>query len=460
MQLDTPGSGFDPVHGTIAATYDEQDRLLSTTFGSQTTTYTYSENGELDTKVDATGTTTYDYDVLGNLRHVALPDGTDIDYIIDGRNRRVAKKVDGTLAQALLYEDQLRPVAELNAAGAVISRFVYADKINVPEYMVKAGVTYRILTDHLGSARLVIDTTTGAIAQSMTYDEWGNVLTDTSPGFQPFGFAGGLYDSYTVLIRFGARDYDAQVGRWTAKDPIRFEGGDASLYGYVAADPEQTLYDSFGNVSGGGSSGNPFAFTGVLREPTTGLYLMPLRAYDSTIGRFLSEDPIPALNLYPYADNDPVNLTDPSGAASVGQYGMVLDKSARVARSIAGRRSTGRVRQTIYVAVEKVGNSPGRCYVGRSHNILDRAARHGERFDVLWDAGLAVADGEIRYLEQIAINVLKYDAGIPLANARNEVALFAGAPARSIATARGLQHGQVRQLLDFLTHIQGICGRT
>ncbi len=149
----------------------------------------------------------------------------------------MAKKVDGTLAQALLYEDQLRPVAELNAAGAVISRFVYADKINVPEYMVKAGVTYRILTDHLGSARLVIDTTTGAIAQSMTYDEWGNVLTDTSPGFQPFGFAGGLYDPDTGLVRFGARDYDARVGRWTAKDPIGFGGGDANIVNYSGGNP-------------------------------------------------------------------------------------------------------------------------------------------------------------------------------------------------------------------------------
>ena len=33
--------------------------------------------------------------------------------------------------------------------------------------------------------------------------------------FQPFGFAGGLYDHQTGLIRFGARDYDSEAGRWT-----------------------------------------------------------------------------------------------------------------------------------------------------------------------------------------------------------------------------------------------------
>lgn len=38
-------------------------------------------------------------------------------------------------------------------------------------------------------------------------------------------------------MRFGARDYDAETGRWTAKDPILFGGGDTNLYGYVLNDP-------------------------------------------------------------------------------------------------------------------------------------------------------------------------------------------------------------------------------
>ncbi len=62
-------------------------------------------------------------------------------------------------------------------------------------------------------------------------------ITDTNPGFQPFGFAGGLYDRDTGLTRFGARDYDPTIGRWTDKDPIGFAGGDTNLYAYVANDP-------------------------------------------------------------------------------------------------------------------------------------------------------------------------------------------------------------------------------
>ena len=54
---------------------------------------------------------------------------------------------------------------------------------------------------------------------------------------EPFGFAGGLYDHQTGLVRFGARDYDAEVGRWTSKDPIGFSGGDENLFERVRDDP-------------------------------------------------------------------------------------------------------------------------------------------------------------------------------------------------------------------------------
>jgi RHS repeat-associated protein len=51
-----------------------------------------------------------------------------------------------------------------------------------------------------------------------------SALADTNPGFQPFGFAGDLYDQDTKLVRFGARDYNPAVGRWTAKDPTLLSG--------------------------------------------------------------------------------------------------------------------------------------------------------------------------------------------------------------------------------------------
>jgi RHS repeat-associated protein len=119
----------------------------------------------------------------------------------------------------------------------LVSRFVYATRVNVPDYMIRGLTTDRIVTDERGSVRAVINTTTGAVDQYLRYDEFGVVLEDSNPGFQPFGFAGGLYDPDTKLVRFGARDYDAQTGRWTTKDPIGFRGGDPDLYAYVAGDP-------------------------------------------------------------------------------------------------------------------------------------------------------------------------------------------------------------------------------
>ena len=149
----------------------------------------------------------------------------------------MAKVVDGVMEQGWLYQDGLNPVAELDGSGQVVSRFVYGTSGHVPTYMLKDGVTYALLSDVRGSVRRVVEVSTGAVVQELEYSPFGRVLVDTNPGFQPFGYAGGLYDVDTGLVRFGARDYDGGTGRWTAKDPIGFSGGDANLYGYVLADP-------------------------------------------------------------------------------------------------------------------------------------------------------------------------------------------------------------------------------
>ncbi|NJL29801.1 MAG: RHS repeat-associated core domain-containing protein, partial [Thermoanaerobaculia bacterium] len=245
--------GYDPngnrlsyqgVLGAGDGLYDDQDRLLA--YGDKS--YGYTAAGKLATKTQAEQVVHFGYDVFGSLKTVLLADGIHVEYVVDALGRRIGKKVNGVLVQGFLYANELKPIAELDGAGNVIARFVYGTNPVVPDYLIKGGVTYRIVADQLGSPRLVIGTATGEIAQRLDYDEFGRVLLDTNPGFQPFGFSGGLYDVQTGLVCFGARDYDPETGRWTTKDPILFQGQDVNLYEYVGSDPINRL-DPSGLIS-------------------------------------------------------------------------------------------------------------------------------------------------------------------------------------------------------------------
>jgi RHS repeat-associated protein len=99
----------------------------------------------------------------------------------------------------------------------------------------------------------------GTLLREIEYDSFGNIVADSAPEIKlAFGFAGGLYDTDTGLIRFGYRDYDPETGRWTARDPIGFDGGDTNLYGYVLGDPvngidpEGTVVQAIGAVVAAG----------------------------------------------------------------------------------------------------------------------------------------------------------------------------------------------------------------
>lgn len=234
-RISGPGLSAPPV-------FDGQDRLLT----SGLFTYDWTPTGELSTRSHpALGTTTYSYDAFGNLRSVSLPGGRRVDYVVDGLHRRVGKSIDGHLVEGFLYRNQLQPIAWLDASGNVRAQFVYASGANLPDSMISSGKTYRLIGDNSGSLRLVIDAGSGAVLERIDYDEFGNVLRDTAPGTTPFGFAGGLRDADTGLIRLGVRDYDPMVGRFTAKDPLLFAGGSLNPYLYADGEP----------VNGGDPSG-------------------------------------------------------------------------------------------------------------------------------------------------------------------------------------------------------------
>jgi RHS repeat-associated protein len=228
LSLETPSEAF-------SAIYDDQDRLL--TYGSWS--YIYTDHGDLLGKVDnGTGDVWgYQYDVRGNLVRVDLPDGDIIEYLIDGQNRRVGKKLNGVLVQQWLWRDRLSIAAELDGAGNIISRFVYGARPTTPEFVIQAGVTYRVVSDHLASVRALINVAdANDVPVTLNYDVFGEV-SGAGVGVIPQAFAGGLHDPDTGLTRFGARDYDASVGRWVQRDPIIFKSSGRNLYAYVGCDP-------------------------------------------------------------------------------------------------------------------------------------------------------------------------------------------------------------------------------
>jgi len=263
---------------TVTRDYQNENGLVTgTTLGGLSDVYTYNGFGEpktyaatfagstiyslqvdsrdalgritglTDAVAGASHTWAFEYDAHGGLSS-ATEDGDTVKYVIDGERHRIQRTwTHGgqTVVQGFLYDDSLRIAAELDGSGNVVSTFGYGTRTNVPDLMVRGGKTYRLITDWRGSVRAVVDANAGTVVETIDYDAWGNAsINDTTcangavcAGFQPFGFAGGVFDRETGLVRFGARDYDPSVGRWTQKDPISFAGGQQNIYVYVNDDP-------------------------------------------------------------------------------------------------------------------------------------------------------------------------------------------------------------------------------
>ncbi len=233
-----PGTGRTSETNTLrgltnrAYAYDNDDHLTSAGDAS----FTYDKDGFLTGKTAGSQTTGYQYSSRGELLRVDLPDGTVVEYVHDPLDRRIAKKVGGTVVEKYLWLGRTQLLAVYDGSGSLKQRFEYADG-RLPVAMTAGGTRYYLVYDQVGSLRAVTDGS-GSAVKAVAYDSFGNVIADSNSAFAvPFGFAGGLFDKDTGLTRFGFRDYDADVGRWTAKDPILFEGGDTDLYGYVVEDP-------------------------------------------------------------------------------------------------------------------------------------------------------------------------------------------------------------------------------
>jgi len=231
-------------------TYSDEDHLL--TAGADT--YQFDVDGFLTNRITSEGTMTFNYSSRGELLSATLPNSTVISYDHDPMGRRIVKKVNGAAVEKYLWQGKIRLLAVYDGSDNLLMRFDYADG-RMPISMTKDAVTYYLSYDQVGSLRAVVDTL-GTVVKRVDYDSFGNIINDSNPSFTvPFGFAGGLHDRDTGLVRFGARDYDPAIGRWTAKDPIDFSGG-INLYAYVGNNPVNWI-DPWGLFKYSPTAGDP-----------------------------------------------------------------------------------------------------------------------------------------------------------------------------------------------------------
>src|SRR5699024_8553508 len=87
-------------------------------------TYSYNKDHALAARSDGLAIATTP---TGSVERVTLPDGTVVEYVLDGMNRRVGRLLDGEVTDYFTYHDALRPAAQYTADGELAAAFFYDD---------------------------------------------------------------------------------------------------------------------------------------------------------------------------------------------------------------------------------------------------------------------------------------------------------------------------------------------
>ena len=163
------------------------------------------------------GDDTFHYSAKADLLKVVRPKQV-IDYRVDGGGVRVGKHKDGVLSERYFWAERDRLVIIADAQGQARFHFHYETGYRIPVGFTDGqGEQYRIRYDQTQSPRIIQDST-DKIVKVMDYDDKGQRIKDSNPGFVfPLGFAGGLYDQDTQLLHYRQGDYHPASGRWLAK---------------------------------------------------------------------------------------------------------------------------------------------------------------------------------------------------------------------------------------------------
>ncbi|MCE7989400.1 MAG: hypothetical protein DYG89_50250 [Caldilinea sp. CFX5] len=311
---------------TVATTYsyDTAGRLtgLHHVQGGATTlnniVYGLDNNGNRDWMTDNDGLTDYVYDALNRLDTVtypAIPGGppaATIDYSMDAVGNRTG---DGTTTYSHDASDRI------TNAG-----FVYDTNGNLLSDGVKSY--------EYDAANRLTKVISGSVTIDYAYDGWGNLIQESSNGVTtefvldergalPTILGEVRSDGAERLYAYGPEGFAAQmtVGGGVEYPLLDGLGSLRQLTDNNGAIVLYRSYDAFGTIGGsGGTSSSRLGYTGELQDTATGLVYLRARHYHPVLGRFLQRDSFAgfqhrpqSLNRYSYTENNPVNMTDPSG---------------------------------------------------------------------------------------------------------------------------------------------------
>jgi RHS repeat-associated protein len=215
----------------VTYTVNAMGELISLSDG---TTFTYNSIGSRTGKTQGTDSWVYAYDAVNQLIGVEKNGEMLEEYVYDGNGRRIQVTADSETTTYVYFGRAV--MHEENATG--IATYIYGPGGRFAERTTINGESYTFYyhPDHLGSTRLVTDENANIVA-SVTYHPFGE--TDTQDGSEDHLFAGKEKDT-TDLYYFGARYYDAEVGRFLTVDPAPGNGTSSqsmNRYAYCMNNP-------------------------------------------------------------------------------------------------------------------------------------------------------------------------------------------------------------------------------
>jgi len=212
--------------------------------------YNYDQNGSLTN--DGTNTYAYDYE---NRLVSANKTGIAASYKYDPFGRRTEKTVNTSTTNFLYDGDQI--IAEYDATGNLITKYIFGPGIDEPISITKGGQTYYYHSDGLGSVTSLTDSS-GATVESYSYDAFGTPSAASSIGNR-FMFTAREYDVETGLYYYRERQYSSELGRFLQTDPLDLDDENTYTYCYNApanyTDPYGLLSLPAPNLGGIGAGG-------------------------------------------------------------------------------------------------------------------------------------------------------------------------------------------------------------